>query len=92
MRSRREERYRLDSRGAVAKMLCGVRFQASEVPAIGGELAHDGQPAGQITSAAYSPGFKTSVALAYIRRPFHEPGVALDSAWGKATVVELPMR
>jgi folate-binding protein YgfZ len=83
---------RIDSRGAVAKVLCGLRFESSEVPAVGGELTREGQPAGQITSAAYSPGFKSSVALAYVRRPFHEPGVTLDSACGKATVVELPMR
>jgi folate-binding protein YgfZ len=83
---------RIDSRGAVAKVLYGVRFQTSDVPTSGGELTHEGQAAGQITSAAYSPGFKSSVALAYIRRPFFEPGMVLDSAWGKATVVELPMR
>jgi folate-binding protein YgfZ len=83
---------RIDSRGAVAKMLSGLRFESTEVPTAGGELTHEGQPAGTITSAAYSPGFKASVALAYIRRPHHEPGVTLDSEWGKATVVELPMR
>ena len=83
---------RIDSRGAVAKVLCGLSFESSDVPAGGGELTHEGQPAGQITSAAYSPGFKRSVALAYVRRPFHEPGVLLASSWGKATVVELPMR
>ena len=83
---------RIDSRGAVAKVLSGLRFESSDVPAVGAELTHEGQPAGQITSAAYSPGFKASVALAYVRRPFHEPGVVLDSACGKATVVELPMR
>jgi len=83
---------RIDSRGAVSKLLCGLRFQSAEVPPSGGELTHEGQPAGQVTSAAYSPGFQASVALGYIRRPWHEPGVVLDSAWGPATVVELPMR
>ncbi len=83
---------RIDSRGAVVKLLSGLRFESTEVPEGGGELTHEGQPAGQITSAAFSPGFKASVALAYVRRPFHEPGVVLDSAWGKAMVVELPMR
>ena len=66
--------------------------QTADVPPSGGELTHGGQPAGQITSAAYSPGFGASVALAYVRRQFHEPGTVLDSAWGTATVVELPMR
>ena len=89
---------RIDSRGAVSRILSGIRFglpsgpQKADVPPSGGELTRDGQPAGQITSAAYSPGFGTSVALAYIRRQFHEPGTVLDSAWGPATVVELPMR
>lgn len=83
---------RIDSRGAVNKILSGIRLQAADVPSPGGELTSGGQAAGQITSAAYSPGFGASVALAYIRRQFHEPGTVLDSAWGPATVVELPMR
>ena len=83
---------RIDSRGAVNKILSGIRFPTTDVPTAGGELSHGGQPVGQITSAAYSPGFGASVALAYVRRQFHEPGSVLDSAWGPATVVELPMR
>jgi folate-binding protein YgfZ len=83
---------RIDSRGAVSKVLCGLRFQTAEVPPRGAELMHEGQPAGQITSAAYSPGFQASVALGYVRRPFHEPGVVLDSEFGPATVMALPMR
>ena len=83
---------RIDSRGAVNKILSGIRFQTADVPTSGGELTHGGQAAGQITSAAYSPGFGASVALAYVRRQFHGPGTVLDSAWGPATVVELPMR
>ena len=62
--------------------------KAVEVPPGGAELTHDGQSAGQVTSAAYSPGFQASVALAYVRRPFHEPGVVLDSACGPGTVIE----
>ena len=88
----------MDSRGTVAKRLCGLRLQTAEVPPghhvlmVNGELTRDGQPAGQITSAAYSPGFGATVALGYVRRPLYEPGMLLDSAWGAATVVELPMR
>jgi folate-binding protein YgfZ len=83
---------RIDSRGAVNKVLSGIRFQAADVPTAGGELTSGGQAVGQITSAAFSPGFGASVALAYCRRQFSKPGTALDSAWGPATVVELPMR
>lgn len=93
---------RIDSRGAVSKLLCGVRFQRTHlapreaespgVPPGGAELMREGQPAGQVTSAAYSPGFQASVALAYVRRPFHEPGVVLESPCGPGTVVALPMR
>ncbi len=83
---------RIDSRGAVNKVLSGVRFQTADVPISGGELTQNGQAVGQITSAAFSPGFGASVALASVRRQFHEPGTMLDSAWGPATVVELPMR
>ena len=83
---------RIDARDAVAKVLSGVRFATAEVPTAGGELTRDGQAVGQITSAAFSPRFGGSVALAYLQRAHHEPGVSLDSAWGRATVVELPMR
>lgn len=61
---------RIDSRGAVNKVLSGIRWQTADVPACGGELTHGGQPAGNITSAAYSPGFGVSVALGYVRRQF----------------------
>ncbi len=83
---------RIDSRDAVKKILSGIRFQSADVPTAGGELTHGGEAVGQITSAAYSPGFGAGVALAYVRRPYHEPGTVLESAWGSATLVELPMR
>ena len=83
---------RMDSRGAVNKVLSGIRFRTADVPPSGGELTHDGQAVGQVTSAAFSPGFGASVALAYVRRQFHEAGTLLDSAWGPAAVVQLPMR
>jgi tRNA-modifying protein YgfZ len=54
-------------------------------------LSHDGKAAGQITSAAYSPGFAAIVALGYLRRGLHEAGTVLQSAAGPAEVVALPM-
>ena len=48
---------RIDSRGAVNKVLSGIRFKTSDVPPAGGKLTHADQPVGQITSAAYSPAF-----------------------------------
>jgi folate-binding protein YgfZ len=83
---------RIDSRGAVSKVLAGIRFQTANVPASEDALTRDGQAAGQVTSAAYSPRFGVSVGLAYLRRPFHEPGTLLESTVGPACVVELPMR
>jgi tRNA-modifying protein YgfZ len=83
---------RIDSRDAVNKALCGIRFQTAALPSGSTELKHDGQAAGQITSATYSPGFGGIVALGYVRRQFQQSGTVLDSAWGSATVVELPMR
>jgi tRNA-modifying protein YgfZ len=82
---------RIDSRDAVSKVLSGICFQTVDVPTSGGELTQAGQPAGQITSAAYSPRFGASVALAYVRRQYIEPGTVLESVWGPATVVKLPM-
>jgi glycine cleavage system aminomethyltransferase T len=50
-------------------------------------LSSAGQPAGEVTSAAYSYRYKAPLALAYLRRGQHEPGTTLDSPGGPAEVV-----
>jgi len=55
----------------------------------------NGQPVGKVTSAALSPRFG-SIALAVIKRPFHEPGTALFFRQGdqelEAVAIKLPFQ
>ncbi len=82
---------RIDSRDAVRQLLRGLRFASMEVPPDGGALTHQGQTAGSVTSAAYSPSFGVAVAIGNLRRAYSEPGTILDSDWGPATVAAFPM-
>jgi len=83
---------RIDALGHVNKQLVGVRFQDSErTPEPGAELSAEGQNAGQVTSAAFSPKLGSPLGLAYVRRGRHEPGTRLDSPYGPAEVVALPV-
>lgn len=80
---------RLDALGHVNKTLVVVRFAKAEVAAVppaGTELTRDGQPVGQVTSAAYSPKFETAIALAYVKSGANMPGTQLDSPCGAAEV------
>lgn len=83
---------RIDALGHVNKLLTGVRFQNADcTPEPGAELSAEGQSAGQITSAAFSPKLGSPLGLAYVRRGRHEPGTKLDSPHGPAEVVSLPV-
>jgi folate-binding protein YgfZ len=71
---------RIDALGHVNRLLSLVRFDGALVPAAGTELQADGQPAGQVTSATYSPRHAAPIALAYLRRGQHVPGTRLGMA------------
>lgn len=80
---------RLDALGHVNKTLIVLRFAASNldaVPPAGTELTRNGQPVGQVTSAAYSPRIESSVALAYVKQGANSPATKLDSPYGAAEV------
>lgn len=80
---------RMESRGRLAKRLCGLRLSTSvAAPA---KLLVDGKDAGDLTSAVVSPRFGP-IALAYVRTAHAEPGTMVDVAGSGATgkVVELP--
>jgi folate-binding protein YgfZ len=81
---------RIDSRGHVNRTLVGLRLESNEIPPLGAELTAHGKAVGHVTSAAFSPGFGTTVALAYVRTPHNHPGTQLDSPHGRATAVSLP--
>lgn len=82
---------RIDALGHVNKTLCGVQFGGSEIPGAGTALAAGGRPAGEVTSAAWSPRLRAPLALAWLRRGTNTPGTRLDSPLGPAQVVALPL-
>lgn len=80
---------RMESRGRLAKRLCGLRL--SQPVAAPAKLQADGKDAGDLTSAVVSPRFGP-IALAYVRAAYAEPGMIVEVAGSTATasVVELP--
>lgn len=82
---------RIDALGHVNKMLAGLRFAGSAVPARGTELSAGEQIVGQVTSATFSPRLGVPLALGYVRSASHAPGTRLASSAGEAEVVALPV-
>lgn len=72
----------------VTKRLVGLRSQAPLTP--GAELQAEGRTVGVVTSVAASPATATPIALAIVRRPYHEPTSQLQVGDQTATVVALP--
>jgi folate-binding protein YgfZ len=79
---------RLDALGHVNRLLVGVQWQSDVLPTAGEELRYEGQPAGHVTSAVWSPNRQAPLALAYVRTPHHATGTPLESAAGPARVVD----
>ncbi len=82
---------RIDALGHVNRMLCGLRWERSEVPAAGESLIVDERVVGQITSAAWSPRVEAPLTLAYVRREFARIGSRIATNLGEAEVVALPV-
>jgi folate-binding protein YgfZ len=61
---------RIRSQGRVHRLLTPIQVSGSTPPVSGSKLVFNEAPAGEITSAAYSPAFKEVVALAYVRSEF----------------------
>ena len=81
---------RIDALGHVNKRLVGLRFAEARVPPPGAELKAGDQAVGQVTSAAFVPRVGASLALAYVRRGYDEPGSKLACDLGEASVVVTP--
>ena len=85
---------RIRARGHVNRRLVGLLFQGRQDVRPGAELTAAGQPAGNVTSAAYSYGLRRTIALAMVRRESAEPDtlltVALPSGNCEAAVAALP--
>jgi len=86
---------RIKYRGHVAKKLTGVLLEQNVALASGAKILFDDQKEiGSITSATTSPRLKHTIALAYVKYDYLEPGtkVKVVSAGNEfpATVTELP--
>lgn len=87
---------RIRTYGQVAKSLRGLVLpdDLRELPARGAKLFSGDKEAGFVTSAIVSPAFRKNIALSYVRREHHEPGVTLQAQHGgklfPVTVTSLP--
>lgn len=76
---------RVRSRAQIHRVLRPLQIASQESPAAGTKLTSGENAAGEIASAAFSPGLGKVVALAYIKVQFAEPGTELvvgaSTAW-----------
>jgi aminomethyltransferase len=64
-------------RGKAKRLLCGIRVDGKRIPRDGMSVLKDGEVVGVVTSGTRSPSTDAGIALAYVDRPFNEPGTAL---------------
>ena len=76
---------RVRSRAQIHRVLRSVEIDTSEPPAAGTKLKSGDADAAEIASAAFSPALGKTVALAYVRTQFAEPGttISLDGTSGR---------
>ncbi len=77
---------RLDARGQLQKKLCLLSITGS--PDVGAQLTCEGKPAGAITSLSTDAARQRSLAQAYVRRGFFEPGTQLEIGTNLAIVLD----
>ncbi|MFQ5509822.1 MAG: YgfZ/GcvT domain-containing protein [Leptospirillia bacterium] len=80
-------------RGQLSRRLCGLILDGDDVPQAGApvlEAAGEGKEVGVVMSAVASPTLGKTVALAYLKRAFWEPGTKLTVGGVSAQVSELP--
>ena len=82
---------RIKHRGHVAKKLVGLEFDTNQAIEAGTAIKMDDQEIGRVTSAAFSPTVRKTIALGYVRYEHIAPGtnVVVDPEI-KGTVKELP--
>jgi folate-binding protein YgfZ len=78
---------RVRSRAQIHRVLRRVEIESREAPASSAALKSGEAPAGEVVSAAFSPALSKTVAMAYIRTQFAEPGteLSLDGAPARVT-------
>jgi tRNA-modifying protein YgfZ len=78
---------RVRSRAQIHRMLRKLEIDSAEPPAAGTKFKSGDADAGEIVSAAFSPASQKTVAMAYVRVPFTEPGTALSIGGASALVI-----
>jgi folate-binding protein YgfZ len=82
---------RARSRGHVNWKLTGLVVNSEQPPTPGEKAVVEGREVAEITSSCVSPTLGKTIALAYVRREFSEPGAKLTFASGvTAEVAALP--
>jgi folate-binding protein YgfZ len=76
---------RVRSRAQIHRVLRRLEIETSQPPAAGTKLNSGDADAAEIASAVYSPALEKTVALAYVRTQFAEPGtkITLDGTSGR---------
>jgi len=69
---------RVRSRAQIHRVLRRLELDTSEPPAAGTKLKSGGADAAEIASAVFSPALGKTVALAYVRTQFAEPGTRIE--------------
>jgi tRNA-modifying protein YgfZ len=82
---------RIDALGHVNRKLVGLKFSGSELPPADMPLLAGNKEVGRVTSSAWSPALNGPLALGYVRTQHARPGSRLESAFGAAEVIKLPV-
>jgi folate-binding protein YgfZ len=69
---------RVRSRAQIHRVLRKLEIDTTESPAVGTKFKSGDADAGEIVSAVFSPALQKTVAMAYVRVPFAEPGTELS--------------
>jgi folate-binding protein YgfZ len=69
---------RVRSRAQIHRVLRRLEIDTAEPPAVGTKFKSGDADAGEIVSSAFSPALQKTVAMAYVRVPFAEPGTVLS--------------
>jgi len=80
---------RLRSRGQVSHLLVGLQTSGDSPLEVGAAVTAEGKRVGEVTSSCLS-GSSGAIALAFVRRPFADPGVQLSVGSRPARVVVPP--
>ena len=77
---------RVRSRAQIHRVLRKLEIDTAEPPAAGTKFKSGAADAGEIVSASFSPALQKTVAMAYVRVPFAEPGTVLSIQGAAARV------